>query len=647
MSSVIAVIGQGVLADLICAELNSVFWVIRTAELEEEEFRSADLVILAQDGWLPAEQSRAEEVLHSAKVPWLRGFVSFGEALIGPLVRPGVQGCSRCADMRRLMATSDRKELRELLQQLADRGGIPQDAWASRTGLTQAATLLAAEARRVLLGGQPQLEERILLVNLKTLKTSRHFFLHDPMCPICGELPEDSEDLAHFSLGSSPKIHPNSFRCRSIDELKQVLPRDYLDFRTGLMNGKMKDGVSPFADITVNLPFYSGDEPGSGRTLSYAESELTAILEGLERHCGVFPRGKWTKVRKSYREIADLALNPLEVGVHAEEQYARPDFPFRRFDPDREMDWVWGRSIIHNRPILVPELLAYYSPSCSNGIVYETSNGCALGGSMEEAIFHGIMEVLERDSFLLTWYAQLPLPRVDPYSAGDRELNMMIDRMRAVAGYELHVFDATMEHGIPCIWTYAKNLKSRGMNLICAAGAHLDPIRALKSAIFELAGMMLSLDGRFESKRQESERMAEDPYQVREMEHHSMLYGLRQTENRLDFLWKKPGPPLTFREAFQPQVLHADLTDDLKLILEKFRSLNLDVIVVDQTSPELKRNGLTCVKVLIPGMLPMTFGHHLTRVTGLERVLKVPAQLGYMKKPLTVDQLNPHPHPFP
>ena len=43
----------------------------------------------------------------------------------------------------------------------------------------------------------------------------------------------------------------------------------------------------------------------------------------------------------------------------------------------------------------IPELLAYYSLSCGEGNVYETSNGCALGGSLEEAIFHGIMEVVE------------------------------------------------------------------------------------------------------------------------------------------------------------------------------------------------------------------------------------------------------------
>lgn len=95
------------------------------------------------------------------------------------------------------------------------------------------------------------------------------------------------------------------------------------------------------------------------------------------------------------------------------------------------------------------------------------------------------------------------------------------------------------------------------------------------------------------------------------------------------------------------RVRHTDLTEELKDILQEFRRLNLDVIVVDQMTPEISRNGLHCVKVLIPGMLPMTFGQHFTRVTGLERVLHVPVELGYAKQPLTYEQLNPHPHPFP
>jgi ribosomal protein S12 methylthiotransferase accessory factor len=46
-------------------------------------------------------------------------------------------------------------------------------------------------------------------------------------------------------------------------------------------------------------------------------------------------------------------------------------------------------------------------------------------------------------------------------------------------------------------------------------------------------------------------------------------------------------------------------------------------------------------------MLPMTFGQHLIRLSGLERVLRIPAELGYADKPLAPEQLNRHPHPFP
>jgi ribosomal protein S12 methylthiotransferase accessory factor len=133
---------------------------------------------------------------------------------------------------------------------------------------------------------------------------------------------------------------------------------------------------------------------------------------------------------------------------------------------------------------------------------------------------------------------------------------------------------------------------------------------------------------------------------VQQMEDHSMLYGLKETEKRLYFLLDKRKVQ-SFHKEFAPVQKTADLLDDLQSVLNIFQKLNQDVIVVDQTSPELKQNGLHCVKVIIPGMLPMTFGHHLTRITGLDRVLDVPAKLGYVKKPLTHDELNPYPHPFP
>lgn len=647
MSAVVAVVGEGVLAELVCVELITECRIVRVTDIKEGLPEDAEFALVLNDAWHPAVLREVEAELQVAGIPWLRGFVAFGEGVVGPLVRPGQSGCSRCADTRQLIAGRDSREMWGLQQCLTEIGGIPSDTWASRTGLLQMAYLIAAESRNVLRRIRSRTEEHVVLVNLKTLNCSSHFFLPDPLCPICGSLPEDSQDAARISLKPSPKVGENIYRSRSLQELKAFLARDYLDYKIGFLNGKMLDLISPLADATVNLPMLEQDEVTAGRTNCYADSELSAILEGLERYCGMAPRGKRPVVRGSYRQLAGEALDPVTVGLYGKEQYELPGFPFKPFDPDAETDWAWGYSFAQGRPILVPQWLAYYSSPCRQGFVYETSNGCALGGSLEEAIMYGMLEVVERDSFLLTWYAQLPLPRIDPQSSGDRDLKLMVDRLRAVAGFDVLLFNATMENGIPSIWAVAKNRKPNGVNLICAAGAHPDPVRAAKGAVHELSGMMLTLDHKFEANREDYVRMFHNPSLVQGMEDHSLLYSLPEAEPRLRFLLEENRPMRAFAQEFGVTPKHGDLTEDLKAMIDKFLQLHMDVIVVDQSTPELRRNGLHCVKVLMPGMLPMTFGYQFTRLAGLERALRVPAELGYTERPLRPEELNAHPHPFP
>ncbi|RST72271.1 bacteriocin biosynthesis protein SagD [Siminovitchia acidinfaciens] len=646
MSAHVLIVGQGLLADFVHDQLSGSYLVKRQS-IKEEIPEYTKLALVLHDACHPSVHQKAEERFRATGIPWLRGFVSFGEGIIGPFVNPNTPGCSRCADLRLIIAGEDRREMWEFQMRMSAGEGVRRDAWASRPGLSQMATLICNEVHGVFQGQPSNLEEKVFITNLRTLTNSNHLFLPDPLCPICSHLPDDAPELAQIRLESSPKITADGYRCRSMDELKEVLVKDYLDERTGVMNGKMQDFTLPFADIIANMPLFGADEGVAGRSNSYEMSEQTAILEGLERYCGIGPRGKRTIVRDSYHRLENHALNPTRVGLHEKEQYKKPHFPFKPFHPDAPMNWVWGYSFLQERPILVPELLAYYSLGHGESFVYETSNGCALGGSMEEAIFHAIMEVVERDSFLLTWYAQLPLPSIDLSSADDKELQLMVDRVREVAGYDLHFYNSTMEHGIPSVWGVAKNRRSKGLNLICAAGANPDPVRAVKSTIYELAGMMSRHGEKLEENRQKYEGMLRDPFAVRTMEDHGLLYGLPESEERMNFLLNHHRPLRTFAEEFKQPPTNTDLKDDLQDILKEFRRLNLEVIVVDQTSPITERNGLFCVKVLIPGMLPMTFGHHLTRVKGLERVLTVPMQLGFTKSPLSYDQLNPNPHPFP
>ena len=102
----------------------------------------------------------------------------------------------------------------------------------------------------------------------------------------------------------------------------------------------------------------------------------------------------------------------------------------------------------------------------------------------------------------------------------------------------------------------------------------------------------------------------------------------------------------TFQEMNALQSVDLDLTSDLHQLLNRLGQTGLEVIVVDQTVPLIEKR-ITLCKSHYSSMLPMTFGHHLTRLTGLDRVYTVPMTLGYTDEPLTTEQLNPHPHPFP
>lgn len=649
MTQNILLIGDGLLTDYVHEQLCKQYSLIRQHTITEALPENIHLALVLHDGSPSSVHRDAELIFRSNNIPWLRAFTSFGEGIIGPYVKPLTTGCSHCADGRRFIAGFDQKEMWELQRKYALKADnvTRRDVRATQNGMLQMCQLIHAETEKILAHGYSSLENELILLDLQTLQCTRNSFLPDPLCPVCSNLPDDTADAAQISLQPSLKTSTETYRCRSIHELNTFLTRDYLDYRTGILNGKMQHSLLPFADVIINMPLLFGNEGVAGRTHSFSLSKATAILEGLERYCGMSPRGKKTNVHGSFRELEDIALNPLTLGVHTNEHYNRDSFPFKPFDPDYEQNWVWGYSLLQSRPLLVPESIAYYSLGHRDAFVYETSNGCAIGGSLEEAIFHGILEIVERDAFLLTWYAELPLPRLDLSSANDTELQLMLERLRTITGYELYVFNATMEHGIPSIWVIAKNTRQDGMNLVCAGGAHMEPIRAVKNAIHEIAGMLLITDEELEQKREKYENCLQDPYLVSQMEDHSMLYGLKEAEERLHFLLRDDDPVQTFQEMNALQSFDMDLTSDLHQLLNRLHQSGLEVIVVDQTVPLIEKNGLHCVKVIIPGMLPMTFGHHLTRVTGLDRVYTVPMTLGYWAEPLTNESLNPHPHPFP
>ena len=105
--------------------------------------------------------------------------------------------------------------------------------------------------------------------------------------------------------------------------------------------------------------------------------------------------------------------------------------------------------------------------------------------------------------------------------------------------------------------------------------------------------------------------------------------------------------PLVSTPAHLPDkpVVTDDLMAELREQIDKVLAVAEDVIVVDQGFEQLAEHGLSCAKVLVPGLLPMTFGHQYRRVS-LARLDKA-ARHAQAKPVMSLADINPFPHNFP
>jgi ribosomal protein S12 methylthiotransferase accessory factor len=587
------------------------------------------------------------------RVPWLPVRVDAGWVLIGPAVRPGRPGCPTCVAARRDMNRPD------ALGRAALRAEYGEELDSRPCGLltpliTRAvAELVAAEVG--LLHHDPPAARtagRLLKMAVPTGVLHGHPVLPDPMCPDCGSRPPDHPAASRPTPGPALKPRPDVFRVGDLAGRAAELEAGFVDAETGFVQSLATEtrGGSPMA-VARLAPARSVHEShhGFGRCDDFVSARATAIAEALERVSGLHPRARRTVVHAAYADVADRALDPRTLGLYPDDWYDQPDFWFTRFDPERPAAWVWGYSFARDEPLLVPESYAYFGarPSHDLGFAYECSNGCAIGGCAAEAVLYGLLEVAERDAFLTTWYARLPVPKVDLGSAADRRSPLIAERIRHHLGYEVSVFVATMEQGLPVFLVLAVDRSGRRdrPRAFCGTATHLIPERALRRALDELGPILEGHIDRYDEA--EVAPLVADPGRVRLLEHHPMLYGHPDAFDRFGFR-PMDGPEVTMAEVTAGLAWPAydDLTDDLAELAGRYLGTGLDVIAVNTTAPEARAAGFTAVKVIVPGTVPMTFGHRYRRLHGLPRLLSRPRLLGFRDTDLSPGDLNPHPHPF-
>jgi ribosomal protein S12 methylthiotransferase accessory factor len=664
----IGLIGQGAVYQNVKRRIESRYRIIPLArESSSQQFATCGIVVYCSDAWFPKTLQEINCRCLQSDVALLPVYTQFGEGIIGPCIVPQEKGCTSCAELRQLGATSSEAE-RELLHQYLyeEREPIVSQPWLSSFSLEILAVLVGEEITTYFQRpSQIRTGCALLSVSLETLECRRHAFLPLSSCPDCGELPKDTAEMAVITLQSCPKVDVFTYRIQQPEANTERILSTYVDERMGLVYSLTAENKNslPIASSLLSFEPQDGEGTiGTGCTLRPEQSKIVSLFEAIERYAGMRPRSKRTTVRASYHQLvqqAQQALDPTTLGLHSPEQYEqhKQNHSCSHLVPyshDLLCNWVWGYSFQHQSPILVPEHSTYYSIPKSKenpAFVYETSNGCALGDCLEEAIFHGIMEVVERDAFLLTWYAQLRLPRLYLLSVTDPTIRLLVEHLEYHSGYTIHVLNATLDHAIPCLCLLGVDEQNReGMpKAHVVAGSHPHPEQALLRALRELTTSLDLPPQSYQQRRTEALEMLTNASLVKTMHDHPLVYYLPEAFDRLNFFYRTQQQQ-TFQEAFGDfyhyPPAHMDLRDDLEDLISYYLKRGIDIIVVDQTAPEHTLCGLRCVKVLMPGMLPMTFGQHNRRIRGFERLHQLPFTLGYRTHPLTEAEINPHPHPF-
>jgi ribosomal protein S12 methylthiotransferase accessory factor len=622
---------------------------VRPVPLPDGDLPAAPTVATT-DGWAEVVTG---EVRTRLTGPVLPAHTELDTIVIGPWEMPGEQGCALCAAHRQTWAGPMHERAEAVRERHAAELAEPSPLLTA-DAVRLAAALIADDIRSFAGGERPRTRGTVLTVDLHDLSVTSHRVLPDPLCEICAPHVTDEPMTALGTPRPVPSHAEGAVRGRDLVAELDALTETYVDERTGvvwLLHDRTSGGaILSSAEVSHRWGRGSG---GYGRAPQRRVSRTIALLEALERFSASPGQLRSPKVG-TYHDLAGQALDPRTLGLHPPEAYDEPGFGFDPFDPDRDYRWVWGWSFLRGEPILVPETLAYYGTHShepdNRPFVYEISNGCALGSSLEEAVLYGTLEIAERDGFLLTWYARLPVPEIDPATLDERNA-LHLAALRAETGYGIRLFDITTEHGLPAVWALATAAPGADLPAaFCTAGAHLSGRRAVMGAVAELGDMLTNGIQYYRSPevRARAAAMAEDSFAVVDMEDHPLLYNDPRAADRLGFLTAGlPSRAASEVGAGTEEFAAGDLGELMRSVVRRYTESGLDVVVVDQTPDELRAMDLHAVKVLIPGTLPMTFGHRHRRISGLPRLLEVPHRLGYTRRPLTEDELNTEPHPFP
>lgn len=320
----------------------------------------------------------------------------------------------------------------------------------------------------------------------------------------------------------------------------------------------------------------------SGISTSWSDAKLKAIAEGYERQRSA---AVFYDICASACNLPDSWLDPRVIAPLTDEQYNQLPH-LQKFDENSEIEWVKGTDT-EGQTVFVPiDLVFYPIENIDRKLVVDTcSSGFAAYTNLEEAVNRGVLELVERDSLMRSWYEKKSPCKLDE-SILPTHLQNRINYWKE-RGRNVFVLDLS-QRGI--IITEVVITSSEYPCFVSGASSSLGTFEETAIKAFQEAESRL-IYGLNEpnSRKLESEH-------VHSVLDHELLYA--QSEK--------------YHEYVQ-FLFDGETSDDISVATASIDSLKreLEIVVVDVSE---EHSVLRVVKVLSPKMIPISFGfgteHH-------------------------------------
>ncbi|HZF08322.1 MAG TPA: YcaO-like family protein [Thermoanaerobaculia bacterium] len=341
-------------------------------------------------------------------------------------------------------------------------------------------------------------------------------------------------------------------------------------------------GVTRVADLTrldrVGIPVFQAVRPASrnlavaqGKGATPAAARVSAAMEALELwHAECLDDLPQTAV--SLREMRSANALPLrDLRWHPG---VRPldAVPIR---------WIEAEPLGGGEPLWLPRQmleLDFRLPDAFEVLMFvKTSSGLASGNCREEAVLHGLCELVERHGLARFLRDRSTAVPIAPESVTDESCRELIGRCRAT-GARLALWDATWEAGVPTL--IAEFVLPDLPSSWRGAGCHPAPEVALSRALTEAAQSRLTyISG------------ARD----------DLIFEANEADEEADRVWQgfvEHPEGRRFTEVVSLATESVD--DDLAQVLSRLGSLGLTACAVDLTRRGI---GLPVFFVYVPGLL--------------------------------------------